>query len=101
MAYGLQGLTDRAAAGNEEVVRHRVARDRESARYATHSKRALEVVLAQAQGKPAPEHRHPMKMPAVHWHPDALARSGDDGKNTVEGAKTASVAAASSENNVK
>lgn len=77
-AYAMQRVTDRAAAANEEVVRGRLNKDREATRYAAHSKRALEVVLSQAQGKPSPEHQHPMKMPAVHWHPGALARSGDN-----------------------
>lgn len=88
VAYGMQQVTDRVAASKEDAVRGRLAQDREAARYATHSKRALEVVLAQAQGKPPPEHEHPMKMPAVHWHPGALARSGDSDEKKEKNSST-------------
>lgn len=74
IAYGTQSVTDRAAAVKESEVRDRMRRDIEATRYANHSKRALEVVLAQAAGRPPPQHAHPMKMPAVAWHPGAVRR---------------------------
>lgn len=74
MAYVSQSLTDYASASKEEEVRDLIRGDREATRYAEHSKRALEIVLANATGRPAPDHKHPMKMPQVAWHPAAVRR---------------------------
>lgn len=75
VAYGIQGMTERVADAKSDEIRREVSRDKEAARYATHSKRALEVILADAVGKDAPDHKYPMKMPQVHWHPGALKRA--------------------------
>ncbi len=78
IAFGLQSLTDQYSEKTAEEMREKVKKDRESRRYADHSKRALDIVLKNAVGEEATPHKYPMKLPGVHWHPavDDKAKSG-------------------------
>lgn len=83
IARGSKAVTDVAAEEVKDDLETSMRRDREAARYAEHSKKALATMFdsfrrgrgEQVADDPGAAHnKHPIKLPGVMWHPKVAQR---------------------------
>ena len=81
VAKASRSVTDKYTEETEAQMKDVVKRDKEAARYAAHSKKALAAMfdnIKQRRGvevdSEAPHNKNPIKLPGLAWHPMAVKR---------------------------